>query len=669
MLNKIKKKVRQLQNGIKKSEIQKWQDRFEKNKTEYENNLSAMTLRDNMYNGSDKIMKKDGTYAADSKYTRNIVAEIIEAEVDSSIPLPKVSAKRLEDEENAQTIENFLRNETDFLPFERLNDLDERTTPIQGGNYYLVEWDNTRNTHKTVGGVKVSLLHPRQVIPQAGVTEIEDMDYIFVMIGVTKEQVKRKFGVDVSYESEEFPQARSNAGETQRTADDMVTLVTAYYKNSKGGIGVYRWVGDTEVQNLNDYFARRLKRCKKCGEVVSEDDTKCKHCGSTKFEYAEEKTTPLTRDIELGSGEMLNQMLGAEYQDGIKFDENGEMIFDEMGNPVTEQIMIADARPNDVPVYKIKQYPIVLRRNISKNNSLLGISDVDTLKDPQEFIKKVGSKIQEKILKGGSYVTFPKGANIRKTDEELNVIELDSITDKQMIDVINIQPNINNDVMYQESVYQSARQLIGITDSFQGRSDRTAQSGAAKQFAAAQAAGRLESKRTMKQAAYQELYELIFKFMLAFADEPRPTTSRSGLGEIEYGIFDRYNFLERDANGELYWNDDFLFSVDTTSNLAQNREALWQSARDNWQSGAFGDPKNIKSRIMYWSLLEKYHFPGAGSTKNELLNELKEQQTNGGDLNAMPNMQIGNVDQQGTVPAEQQIPAGLQMPQQSMQQL
>ena len=69
-----------------------------------------------------------------------------------------------------------------------------------------MEWDNGRHTHDTVGGLKVSLLHPRQVIPQAGVNNIQDMDYIFVLTGTTKKEIKRRYNVDVFSEDEEFPE-------------------------------------------------------------------------------------------------------------------------------------------------------------------------------------------------------------------------------------------------------------------------------------------------------------------------------------------------------------------------------------------------------------------------------------------------------------------------------
>lgn len=653
--------------------LQKWQDRLQKNRSEYLKELQLMDERDALYNGTRQVAGINGKAAKKSNYVRNAVGEIIEAEVDSSIPLPKVTAKRQEDEERAATIEAFLRNELDYLPFEVINDMDERTTPIQGGDFFLIEWDNERNSHRTIGGIKVTLLHPRQVIPQAGVNNIQNMDYIFVLTGTTKKEIKRVYNVNVYTEEEEFPEVRSNGGMTDSNSSDLVTLITAYYKNKNGNIGVYRWVGDTEVQALEDYFARRLKYCKKCGSTVPEDVAECPHCHSKSFEHRTQDSTPLDRSIDIltadGALETIPQMTEPVYQDMPMYGDNGQLLIGDYGQMLTDNVLIEPERPNEVPAYRLKQYPIILRRNISKNGTLLGSSDVDSIRDQQEVIKKMGDKIQEKLFKGGSYVTLPREVNVRKTDEELKVIELDDAAQKSMIDVLNMQPNVSNDLTFMDIAYQAARETIGITDSFQGRNDKTAESGTAKQFAAAQTAGRLESKRVMKQAAYQDIFQLMFKFMLAYADEPRATNYQNSIGDVEYGIFDRYAFLERDAAGELYWNDDFLFSVDTSNNLAQNRESLWNTTKEAYQSGAFGDAADINTRILYWSTLEKYHYPNAGNIKKQLQEmqkqqeqQMQAQQQMGGMPNEMQSMQYGNAGIQGAVNNGQPIQNDIQMP-------
>ena len=47
-------------------------------------------------------------------------------------------------------IEAMLKNELDRLPMEELNDMQERTVPIQGGGLFLVEWDNNQRTSHTI---------------------------------------------------------------------------------------------------------------------------------------------------------------------------------------------------------------------------------------------------------------------------------------------------------------------------------------------------------------------------------------------------------------------------------------------------------------------------------------------------------------------------------------
>ena len=78
------------------------------------------------------------------------------------------------------------------MPFEVMNDIMERTVPIQGGGYWLVEWNNAARTHTTVGELDVSTLHPKEVIPQDGVySRVEDMDYIILKVPQTKAYIRQ----------------------------------------------------------------------------------------------------------------------------------------------------------------------------------------------------------------------------------------------------------------------------------------------------------------------------------------------------------------------------------------------------------------------------------------------------------------------------------------------
>ena len=250
-----------------------WQERLATNDAQYESQRARMDAREELYQGRRRInpiVSTARTANLETPHVRNICAELIESQVDSSIPAPKVTAVRAEDEWLAKIIEDMLRNELDRLPFEEINDLMERTVPIQGGGAYLVEWDNTQRTHTTVGELTVSAIHPKQIVPQAGVyTGIEDMDYIILKIPQTKEYIRRRYGVDVSDESEQESDIKS-AGESD-SADDLVTQYVAYYRNDAGGIGLYSWVCDKQLEDLEDYQARRLKRCAVCGALEPAD--------------------------------------------------------------------------------------------------------------------------------------------------------------------------------------------------------------------------------------------------------------------------------------------------------------------------------------------------------------------------------------------------------------
>ena len=232
----------------------------------------------------------------------------------------------------------------------------------------------------------------------------------------------------------------------------------------------------------------------------------------------------------------------------------------------------------------------------------------------------------DRLMKAGTRITLPDRVDLRTDPEDGERWYIGKPSDKSLIDVYDFSGNLQYELTYLAQVYEEARQIIGITDSFQGRQDTTATSGKAKEFSAAQAAGRLESKRVMKNAAYAELFETMFKFWLAYSDEPRPVTYKDSTGETMYEEFNRYDFLEEGEDGELHWNDQFLFSCDTSAPLASNREAMWQETRQNLEGGAFGDPTDLETLILFWAKMEELHYPGAAQTKKHLEEKMQRQE-------------------------------------------
>jgi len=645
--------------SVDKKKLRIWQERLGKNQTAFENELAKMDNREKLYAGDKETLPVTrGDTKRNTPHVRNIIAELIEAQVDSNIPQPKVIPRYKKDEKKAKIIEDMLRNELEKQRIEEVNDIMERTVPMQGGAFYWLEWDNTQRTHTTVGELQVSALHPKKVIPQDGVySSIEDMDYIILRVPQTKEYIYNRYGVDVSDEGENEPEIK---GIGDDAADDLVTQYIAYYRNDNGGIGLYSWVNDIHLEDIEDYQARRLKRCKKCGQVqhgdvqaittptldgtnpltvghegaqvVKPNKATCQYCGSTAFEDSTEDYEEIYAPILRSDGSVIP---GATMQ----LVDTGEV--DEMGMP----IQMPEQVPLKVPYYKPDIYPVIMQRNVSVFGKLLGDSDVDKITTHQNTINRIEMKIIEKLVTSGSYITLPDEASIKVDTAEAKVIRPGNAASKAMIDVYDLEGNISQDLNYLAQVYEEARQAIGITDSFQGRKDATATSGKAKEFSAAQSAGRLESKRVLKNAAYSALFEAMFKFKLAYADEPRPVVAKDMRGNNQFEEFNRYDFLEQDAAGEWFWNDQFLFACDTSAPLASNREAMWQETQAYFSAGAFGDPTQYPTMILFWNKMEMLHYPGAAETK-QYLEEEYQKQMQMQQMQMQQQMQIAQIQQQ-----------------------
>lgn len=605
-----------------RNKLQVWQDRLSRARAEYQDTLNKMIEWNAYYDGT-RISQNDpngGRKATrKSSNVRNIVYELIESQVDSTVPMPRVEAIHEEDKDLARNIEAVLRHEISLQSLQELNDLQERTVPIEGGSLWLVEWDPAAGTHCNLGDVKVTELHPKQVIPQPGVYELERMDYVFVQLAQTKEYIKERYGVDVSLAGEEQPEIRGDVG----SCEDIVTQNIAYYKKD-GKIGMFSWVDDEVLVDMDDYQARRLEYCKDCGAVKT--GPVCE-CGSRRFEERAVTEQPVPEGLDI-----------PRYTEPVEVtvtDVNGEAVLDESGAPIVQMV----SEETKIPCYNPGMYPIILRRNVRKADSFLGGSDVAVVMDQQDAIKKMGSKIDEKILKGGSFVTMPDGVNIETTDREFKVVRVKSANEKALIGVINVQPDVSKEMNALELNYQWAKSTLGITDAYQGKYDSSATSGTAKQFSANQAAGRLQSKREQKNIAFSRLYRAIFHYLLAYSDQPIPFSVKNPDGSTMYSHFNRWDFLKQDEAGEWYWNDEFIFTVDSSANTMTSRANLWEMLDLKYQAGAFGPLNDPQTPLRLWTMLEAAEFPYAAQVRALMAQYVEEQ-------NAVSQMQSGNASEQ-----------------------
>ena len=683
-----------------RKELAKWQERLDRNMSAYSAELLKMDEREAQYNG-DRTLRpttsndelKDGRKRT-TAHVWNITAENIDAIVDSTIPMPKVIPLWEKDEALARKIENMLRNEIERLKIEGINDRAERTAKKQGGVGLLVEWDASKRTHTTVGENVLSVLHPKKIIPQVGMEETDEMDYYFVRVPMTREAVKRRYGVEVENEQEEAPELRPEGD-----AEDMVTVNIAVYRNENGGIGRFAWVGDTVCEDLKDCNARRLRRCKKCG--MTETDAfmldkplapdgnvpegaekrkprkdECSFCGSRTWEYKEEefREVELSDLKRLGVRDSVIARLSAMNAGSYEMPAVGwEQIATDELRPrndmegMNEIATDALRTRNDmaemgawgagfaqtgtkvmVPYYKPELFPLVLMRNVTAENRFLGESDCDKIRDQQNTINRMEQKILDKTVKAGTRISCPADTHIRIDAEDGVFMPVSNMTDLALLKQFDFSGDITNEITIMTQAYNEAQRVIGVTESFLGRKDTTATSGKAKEFAASQTVGRLESRRVLKKQAWADVFERMFKNMIAYADERRPVHYQDEKGQTEYEEFIPYEFLDVDDAGELYWNTQFLFACDDASGLASNRQAMWQECTAHLQAGAYGNPTDVNTLIIYWTKMEELHYPGAGNTK-KLLEEQRQAQMQQQALM----LQMQQAQQAGKIPAEQ----------------
>ncbi len=125
------------------------------------------------------------------------------------------------------------------------------------------------------------------------------------------------------------------------------------------------------------------------------------------------------------------------------------------GEPI---MMPGDLVPTMIPVYKPKGFPLVLRRNITREGRFLGVSDVDIIADQQESVKKFGTKIEEKLLKGGSYAAVVCAPAEKKTaafEDVLKAARAALQSDRQHSSVLNDR--------HWAVLTDRAREIIGAT--------------------------------------------------------------------------------------------------------------------------------------------------------------------------------------------------------------
>jgi hypothetical protein len=231
----------------------------------------------------------------------------------------------------------------------------------------------------------------------------------------------------------------------------------------------------------------------------------------------------------------------------------------------------------------------------------------------QDSINKILTKVEDKIMKSGVVVTKPDKMKLNDSDDTFKIMGVKTAEEAAMVQAKQIQADVSNDVAAAQLFYESARSSSGVTESFQGKIDNTATSGKAKEISAMQSAGRLESLRIMKAAAFSGVYELLLKYLLAFSDETRTFVKILPNGKKEEMIWNKYMFLRKDKYGNIYYADDFAFSTDPAATLSNNRVQMWQETLQQFTMGTLGNPADPRTLKLFWNMLHSMQYPLAAT--------------------------------------------------------
>lgn len=582
--------------------------------------------------------------AKDCEAVWNITFEQIEGSIDTDIPQPFVTpANRCRHSiRNARRIENLIKMQMDRLPFEEYNDTQERTVKKFGTGATNTEWDVTQVSHSDVGDVQVTMLRPHAIFPQPGIKDINDVDYVFVDYLTTRSEIKRRYSLSEDELDDAYLKADQQVEDDDVSADeDVVTLTVMWYRNDAGDICRYVYSGDLVLEDDDDYYSRKVEYCRHCGrrrQICEMNECKKPDYYMEKRDYDE-----LVEDIQCSDGRVIPAMSPV-----IK---NGELQMETVKMPVQNpdgsqatalvggielpqfmEVQVPKMRPTRLPFYKPRTLPVSIRYNIRDDDSFWGISDCEIIREEQQGCNKLTSRIQEATMKAGAALGVPEDVEFAPSNGIFEtVMNLPANVSKDQILTFAYAIDISQWIVERENLTERAKRKIGVSDSFLGQADSSAKSGYAKSIQVAQSAGRMASKKIMKQSFYANLFRTFFELYLAFADEPRAIYHADE--ECQEYAEERFNpkdYYEFDfKTGEWYVDDNYQFAIDMNGAIEQQYPTLWELVKSDYLAGMYGDPASIDTQIQAWQHLEQLKYPFARNiveAKRKLREQMMAQQ-------------------------------------------
>lgn len=559
-----------------------WHTKYTEAKAEYEKsrcNSKNVAVWRKAFEGKFQVLDADGNPTDKTqKAVRKLAFELVEGKVNSHIPAPKMTPRYHADIVPVNATETLIRHEMDRMLSEQVNDESEHHALIDGLTWFKVSWNPFDNTHERSGNPVVECCPVDTVFPQPGIKDYRRLEYIFEETHITMAEVYDLYGREVP-----------SSGES-----DLIFIVNCYFLNKDRYVGKFTWVEESQTVLCNDleWGIRKRRECVECHKAVPIKNV-CPVCGSKYFKYMPVKEERLKQDLVYVEN---------PYRAGVT---------QEISNDTMQQQEDKTIPANTViPHYLLRQLPFVPYRRITVPNTIYGISEVEAVLEDEDFINKLLNKIERKSGKSKTWVTKLKDTHISDDGSEVAYVEVESPQEGQAIQVKQVVSDISEEMAMAQTTYEIAKSTVGVTDTDQGKADTTARSGKAKQLQMAASAARNTAPSTLRNMAYSGVYELIFKNLLAFSDEERSFVNLLPDGTTREEVWSKYMFLDQDDNGEYYYRDDFAWSVDTATEITQDRASMWQLIDQDYLNGTLGtniDP--TRALLMYWNMKEQTGYP------------------------------------------------------------
>ena len=309
VVKRIMKDPEQLGEDQRQAKLEEWKKRLSEAMEEHEAFRAECATYDALYGGTKQIRPLGGAdiYVSDrypeentpkpARQVVNLCFQLIESQIDINLPVPAVEAKDELDSEvpepeeqqdpeakpkpkqpsRRDMIEGQLAYMAADTSLRRINTENERIVKKNGIAYFKVGWNPDYKAHTYRGRIETTNPHPENVVLQPGVFRIKDMDRLWHIENRTIDYICRmegeEFREQLEAENLEYGQLDYfNAG-TDYTSNEKtkkLSVVEAWYKDSDGDVGLFKWVGDTILRDQPKFFYKRDEK----GNIIEYDEVK-----------------------------------------------------------------------------------------------------------------------------------------------------------------------------------------------------------------------------------------------------------------------------------------------------------------------------------------------------------------------------------------------------------